>query len=307
MSEVTSIERTKNGMKVREDHYPEGKITHSLVVPKKAKESFLDLSYLNLESLLNKAQMDSYFQLLQREKGISFKKSFETDFYSLTVSSKMSFNNNDLPPLSEIPSDSIVKKVDRIKFLEHAEIPSTVKRAMFGDPYFMMNVRSGAFNFAETLVMQDENTEPGVTREDELLAIMLDLQEKQEDIQDELAEVNAEVKELLTPIATSITSKQLTNTSVYFYTEDINDKTSSRISMSKQRRFSYKEAGEWVYRSNIDPDEVMSEMCDSYALRRNHPEIHERASSEVFSYIVEDLEAEDADVEEPKEEYKSRY
>lgn len=88
-----------------------------------------------------------------------------------------------------------------------------------------------------------------------------------------------------------ITADDFSNAAVYYYAEDVDDKTDSRVSMSKARRFQDKPAKKWLdAQSKIAEEEVTNVVASAVELRKNWPEVYKLGQSEQRTIVVEEID-----------------
>lgn len=291
MSIVSERKHEVDGLNVREIVRKNGRVEHHIVVPAEYKELLLDVAFNNLESILNKAQLNSYLLLVQRKLNKSGTFTHIGQHYRLRVANEIRFSGDNIP-IHCVPAEFRKKKIDKAKFLNHESISSQHKERMFGNSYYSQFVRSGTFkSMADMLIVVDDLRDEADEQMDCLLEGIFQMQQKQEDIEADLNDARNEFKSSVEDIANVLTSEILTNTSVYFYPESNESKTDSRIGFSKNRRFQEKQAREWIaQQSKIDEDEVSVEKPDSIRLKKEMPEIYKLGQYRELSSTVEPLE-----------------
>ena len=292
MSILSERKHEVDGLNVREIVRNNGRIEHHIVTPAEHKELLLDVAFNNLESILNRAQLNSYLMLVQRKLNKTGTFTHIGSHYRLRVGNDVRFSGDNIP-IHCVPAEYRKRKIDKNKFLNHDAIAHGVKECMFGNSYYSQFVRSGTFNsMAEMLVAVDDLRDEADEYIDCLLEGIFQMQQKQEEIDADLNAARDEFKASVESIADALTSEILTNTSVYFYPNDSESKTDSRIGFSKNRRFQEKRAREWLEKqSKIDEREVSVEKPDSISLKKERPEIYKLGQYLQLSSTVEPLDA----------------
>ena len=269
-----------------------GRTEYHMLVPKSQRELLLDFSFNNLESVINKAQINSYTMLFLKEQGLdsAAEFEFETEMYRIETTVSEKYFGNDVP-IHLVPEELKKKTLDAQLLLARDDVDEKLLDKCYASAYFTLNVRSGTFqSMATELIARESLAEDDMSEEDSLLGTILSLQEKQELIEEDLNENRAALRGELLPFAEEMTEHKLGNAALYLYANQIGDKIDSRVSMSKVRKLNVAAAQRLVESQDVfDADEVMVDRPDSRRLKREAPEIYALGISKSMSVEVTEI------------------